>query len=109
VTRQWDRLSDAYRKRLAGAGITKSQYESGAPLTAARGHRQTPEHPSAANKQPEKYAGYRSRKAQKTIRESVADRAKAYYDRPASKRTGGNWPKDETTEFWREYQELIKQ
>ena len=35
--RDWDALSPAYRKRLSGAGVTRSQYESGADLRKARG------------------------------------------------------------------------
>jgi hypothetical protein len=34
----WDALSDAYRARLQGNGITESAYESGASLHKARGH-----------------------------------------------------------------------
>jgi hypothetical protein len=36
--RDWDALTEAYRKRLTGAGITREEYESGAPLGGARGH-----------------------------------------------------------------------
>lgn len=36
--RDWNALSDAYRKRLVGAGVTREQYESGADLRKARGH-----------------------------------------------------------------------
>jgi len=38
--RDWDALTESYRKRLAGAGITREAYESGAPLGAARGHQE---------------------------------------------------------------------
>lgn len=34
----WDSLSDNYRARLGRSGVTQSAYESGAPLTKARGH-----------------------------------------------------------------------
>lgn len=44
--RQWSQLSENYRKRLRGAGISKEQYESGAKLKAARGHANTPENAS---------------------------------------------------------------
>jgi hypothetical protein len=37
--RDWDALSDATRKRYAGAGIDQAAYESGADISAARGHR----------------------------------------------------------------------
>jgi hypothetical protein len=37
-SRDWDALTEGYRKRLAGAGITRETYEAGASLGAARGH-----------------------------------------------------------------------
>lgn len=36
--RNWERLSDTYRKRLINAGVTRSAYESGVSLRKARGH-----------------------------------------------------------------------
>lgn len=36
--RDWDSLSDSYRKRLERNGIGKTAYESGAALQKARGH-----------------------------------------------------------------------
>src|ERR1043165_4979280 len=44
--RGWDSLSPAYRKRLLGAGISKTAYESGQSIRRARGHENTPEHPN---------------------------------------------------------------
>jgi hypothetical protein len=38
--RDWDALTEAYRRRLTGAGITREAYESGAPLGTARGHQE---------------------------------------------------------------------
>jgi hypothetical protein len=38
--RDWDALTEAYQRRLTGAGITREAYESGAPLGAARGHQE---------------------------------------------------------------------
>ena len=37
TVRDWDNLSDAYRKRLIGAGVTRDQYLAGADLRKARG------------------------------------------------------------------------
>jgi hypothetical protein len=37
--RDWDALSDATRRRYTGAGIDRAAYESGADISAARGHR----------------------------------------------------------------------
>jgi hypothetical protein len=37
TVREWNALSDAYRKRLIGAGITRDQYVAGADLRKARG------------------------------------------------------------------------
>lgn len=57
--RPWDSLSPAYRARLSRGGITKSSYQSGASLAAARGHAQTPEHGlKDAVKNPGKYQKY---------------------------------------------------
>ena len=36
--RNWNSLTPAYKKRLERSGLTKSKYESGADLRAARGH-----------------------------------------------------------------------
>jgi hypothetical protein len=38
--RDWDALTEAYRRRLTGAGVTREAYESGAPLGTARGHQE---------------------------------------------------------------------
>lgn len=59
--RNWDSLSSAYRARLQRSGISRSQYESGVSLSAARGHARTPEHPQDAYKQSgrQKYKDYR--------------------------------------------------
>lgn len=56
--RVWSSLSPAYQARLKRAGITKRKYESGASLSAARGHSKTPEHPRDAARKPEKYPEY---------------------------------------------------
>ncbi len=37
-SRNWNALTPAYKKRLERSGLTKSKYESGADLRAARGH-----------------------------------------------------------------------
>jgi len=44
--RNWDRLSVPYRRRLERAGISRSDYMSGQSLKRARGHSNTPEHPT---------------------------------------------------------------
>jgi hypothetical protein len=54
----WDALSSAYRKRLERSGITRERYLSGDPLTGARGHAKTPEHPERAYRKPGKYPEY---------------------------------------------------
>ena len=40
AARDWDALTKAYQKRLTGAGVTREAYESGAPLSVARGHQE---------------------------------------------------------------------
>lgn len=39
VNREWDRLTERYRKRLVRYGITPSYYESGGTVQRARGHK----------------------------------------------------------------------
>lgn len=76
--RSWESLSDSYRNRLSRYGITKSQYESGRPLSGARGHGATPEHGiKDARKNPRKYGDYiRKRSVPKTrVPVSVIDEA----------------------------------
>lgn len=69
----WDDLKPSYRARLRSAGISKGQHNkavrAGKPLsarTAARGHKETPEHPgrihAASNRN--KYQEYRNRRTQ---------------------------------------------
>lgn len=62
AARNWDALSPAYRHRLEKAGITKGAYQRGASLTAARGHKETPERPERAISNPERYKEYLSRR-----------------------------------------------
>jgi hypothetical protein len=42
----WDALSAQYRKRLEKGGISRADYTAGRSLSKARGHAQTPEHPT---------------------------------------------------------------
>lgn len=44
----WDSLSPGYKARLEKNGISKTGYESGASIRAARGHKTTPERPTQA-------------------------------------------------------------
>ena len=62
--RVWSSLSEGYRTRLSRSGITRADYEAGIPLKAARGHRETPEHPIEAVKHPERFGAYRQRAAE---------------------------------------------
>lgn len=56
--KQWGDLSPAYRRRLERGGITRSDYERGASLSAARGHKHTPERPEQAKRNPQRYRKY---------------------------------------------------
>lgn len=58
MARNWDNLSATYRQRLERGGITRAAYESGASVSAARGHAATPEHPSQATRNPERFQAY---------------------------------------------------
>lgn len=57
----WSQLKPDYRRRLESKGITQQQFESGADIRAARGHKNTPERPTSFDpaKFP-KYAGQRT-------------------------------------------------
>lgn len=107
----WSALTEKYRNRLIRGGITEHSYNSGASLSAARGHASTPEHPEEAykGKNAEKYAGYRFRRDQRRraqTRKSAKDRAADYFNLPDWQRKKPYWPGNEETEFWREYQKL---
>jgi hypothetical protein len=56
--RNWDSLSPSYRSRLARSGISRGDYESGASLESARGHKSTPEHPERAESNAQRYSDY---------------------------------------------------
>ncbi len=61
--RSWESLTPAYRRRLERSGLTRAGYESGAPLTGARGHGTTPERPDRQDRRAE-YAAYRAQHSQ---------------------------------------------
>jgi hypothetical protein len=73
----WGQLSPAYRTRLARAfgkdGLSRKQtrerYNRGTlgPVTGARGHSQTPERPSRAERNPQKYQEYIARREPQQI------------------------------------------
>jgi hypothetical protein len=58
----WSELSQNYRERLERHGYTKEMHEAGVPKNAARGHANTPERPTDAIKDPERYSGYLDRR-----------------------------------------------
>lgn len=65
----WESLTPNYRKRLESKGITRTDYEAGVSLTAAR-RGNTPEHPQRYN--PQKYPEYHARRT--ALMQKVADR-----------------------------------
>lgn len=75
----WDALSPNYRKRLANKGISKSDYESGASIKAARGHEKTPERPRGFDRS--KFPEYVSRR--ESLMRKVAERKRQLWgDQP---------------------------
>jgi len=60
----WNSLSPAYRARIEKAGLTQKDYEAGTPLSRARGHAQTPEHPRSYD--PQKYQKYNAERTRLT-------------------------------------------
>lgn len=64
-TRNWESLSPKYRERLSRSGVSRAAYESGAPVTAARGHARTPERPERAARNPARYPEYTQKRTAK--------------------------------------------
>jgi hypothetical protein len=61
--KSWESLSPSYRGRLSRGGVTRSQFESGAPIRKARGHAKTPEHGIAQGlRNPDKFREYLGKK-----------------------------------------------
>jgi hypothetical protein len=77
--RAWNALSSSYQARLVRGGITKDAYESGASLSKARGHANTPEHPEDAIKQPSRYQKYRAKL--KPLQQQVWTRKENLFER----------------------------
>lgn len=73
MARNWDALADSTRTRYERAGISRSAYEGGASLKAARGHASTPERPMEAQKHPERFGSYIS------IRNDIRELKKELY------------------------------
>lgn len=71
VRKPWDSLSQPYRNRLARQGITKSGFDSGVSIKAARGHDTAPE-------------SARYRKLAATARVDIADTIEDFEDLPAA-------------------------
>jgi hypothetical protein len=58
MARNWDSLSSSTQHRYSRAGVSRSYYESGGSLKAARGHASTPERPEQAARHPERFESY---------------------------------------------------
>ena len=69
----WDQLSPAYRARLEKGGVSKTAYERGESIQAARGHSRTPERPTQAQNFPQ-YQNERNKLVDK-----VASRKQAFF------------------------------
>lgn len=76
--RDWNALSDSYRHRLERSGISRRDYERGASVSAARGHAETPEHPSRATS--ESHPAYTARR-ERLLNEVAALKADVYSGR----------------------------
>lgn len=64
---KWDALSPAYKARLARAGYTRTDYLAGRSRQRARGHANTPEHPSRVRGREEEFEEYLSRASSRGI------------------------------------------
>jgi hypothetical protein len=58
MARNWDSLASSTQRRYERAGVTRSQYEGGISLKAARGHASTPERPAQGYRNPEQFSSY---------------------------------------------------
>jgi hypothetical protein len=86
----WDRLKPSTRTRYDKFG-GRSYYESGGSLKEARGHAGTPERPSQAARNPEKFAGYFGRQT-KEIRVITTDGVKMLkLGRADRSKVGSHW------------------
>ncbi|GAU71623.1 hypothetical protein SSP35_59_00030 [Streptomyces sp. NBRC 110611] len=76
----WNDLSPDYRRRLERAGIGQIAYAAGVDLSVARGHKETPERPTQAERWPERYAGYTERRSrrQRTTRALTVERGEIF-------------------------------
>lgn len=72
----WESLSPGYRARMERAGVSRTAYESGASLRAARGHSKTPERPTARISR-EQYPEYFT-KRQRLIQELQAKKQRIF-------------------------------
>lgn len=72
----WEALSPGYRKRLEKGGISKADYAAGRSLSKARGHSQTPEHPTDKISKT-KYPAYYN-KRQKLMQDFVAKKQRLW-------------------------------
>ncbi len=69
----WSSLSANYRQRLEKNGISKKDYEGGASIQAARGHKETPERPTQA-------AGFSKYQAERNrLTDKVVQRKQAFF------------------------------
>lgn len=70
----WSSLSAGYKARLEKAGISKTDYERGQSIQAARGHAKTPERPTQKTGN---FPQYQAERARLTRR--VVDLKQAYF------------------------------
>lgn len=90
MARNWDALSESYRERLERGGITRAEYQAGASVSAARGHAATPERPSRAEANPEKYAAYLF-KRDKYVQTILRAKGQAFSSRDTYKAKSSRW------------------
>lgn len=81
MRKEWGQLSGSYRSRLERGGVTRSAYESGVSLSAARGHARTPERPERAYTSQGRYQDYLNRRAA-LERDVIARKKELFSDSP---------------------------
>lgn len=69
--RDWNALGDAQKHRYERSGISRSDYESGVSLAAARGHGATPERPGQGKEEPRFREYYELRKEITQLKKDV--------------------------------------
>src|SRR5215831_18213628 len=96
----WDDLSPEYRNRLEKAGISKTAYNRGESIQAARGHGVTPERPKGFNR--ERFEEY-AEKRDDLIRQLVERKHEYFGNRGKDPKHGDRWNAERSRQYIFDY------